>query len=185
VPDIWEDKAFVDGNVGGVFVRGGVGGALVGVPLPSHVCLTTLLLVVVLLHLLLPFLIAIPVTITCIWTFSNIVTGLTTSVANPLGAWFVLLPLPLLEDLLKAFYDKSHLFVVKLGGINWEPFDWCGLLLIFFCCLECNGLRLGYRGATLLQVDNVFRVFDHKFKPHKLANHLLRRHLLIPRILMD
>jgi hypothetical protein len=55
----------------------------------------------------------------------------------------------------------------------------------FFRCLECNGLRLGYRGATLLQVDIVFGVFDHKFKAHKLANHLLGRHLLIPRILTD
>jgi hypothetical protein len=32
----------------------------------------------------------------------------------------------------------------------------------------------------LLQVDNVFGVFDHKFKAHKLANNLLGRHLFIP-----
>jgi hypothetical protein len=32
-------------------------------------------------------------------------TGLTTFVANLLGAGFVILPLPLLEDLAKAFDD--------------------------------------------------------------------------------
>jgi hypothetical protein len=73
------------------------------------------------------------VTITCIWTFSNIMTGLTTPVETPLGAGFVLLPLALLEDLPKALNYKSHLLIVKLGGINWEPFGWCGLLLLFFC----------------------------------------------------
>jgi hypothetical protein len=31
----------------------------------------------------------------------------------------------------------------------------------------------------LLQVDNVFGVFDHKFKAHKLVNYLLGRHLFI------
>jgi hypothetical protein len=119
VADIGEEKILVDGGVGGVLI-GGVGAALVGVPLSYHVCLTTFLLVVVLLllHLLLPFLVVVPVTITCIWTFSNIVTGLTTPVANPLGAGFVLLPLPLLEDLSEALNDKSHLLVVKLGSIH-------------------------------------------------------------------
>jgi hypothetical protein len=160
VVDVGEEKTFVDGNVGGVLVGGGVGGALIEVPLSSYVRLATLLLVVVLLllHLLFPFLVVVPITVTCIWTFSNIVTGLTTSVANPLGAGFVFLPL---------------------------PFGWCRLFLFFFCCLECNGLHLGCGGGTLLQVDNVFGVFDHKFKAHKLANDLLRRHLLIPRILTN
>jgi hypothetical protein len=128
--------------------------------------------------------IVVPVTITCIWKFRNIMTRLTTLVANPLGAGFVLLPLPLLEYLLEALNDKSHLLVVKFGGINWEPFGWRGLLL-FFCCLECNGLCLGRGGATLLKLYNTFRLFDHKFKAHKLSNHLLRRCLLIPRILTD
>jgi hypothetical protein len=45
-------------------------------------------------------------------------TRLTTSVENPLGAEFVFLPFSLLEDLPKALYDKSHLLIVKLGGIN-------------------------------------------------------------------
>jgi hypothetical protein len=48
VGDIWEEKTLVDGDVGGILVRGGVYGALVGVPLPSYVCLATLLLFVVL-----------------------------------------------------------------------------------------------------------------------------------------
>jgi hypothetical protein len=34
----------------------------------------------------------------------------------------------------------------------------------------------------LLQVDNVFGVFDHKFKAYKLANDHLGRHLFISRI---
>jgi hypothetical protein len=187
VDDIGEEKTFVDGDVGGILVRGGVGGALVGVPFPSYVRLTTLLLVVVFLclHLLLPFLVDVPVTITYICTFSNIVTGLTAPVANPLGAGFVILSFPLLEDLSKALNDKSHFIVVKLGGINWEPICWCRLFLLFFCCLECNGLHLECGGGALLQVDNVFVVFDHKFKAHKLVNHLPERHLLIPRILTN
>jgi hypothetical protein len=97
--DVGEENTFVDGDVGDVFVGGGVGGALVGVPLPSYVRLAAFLLVVVLLlFYLLPFLVVVPITITCIWTFSNIVTRLTTPVANPLRAGFVSLSLPLLED---------------------------------------------------------------------------------------
>jgi hypothetical protein len=65
VPDVGEEKAFVDGNVGGVLVGGGFDGALVGVLFLSYVRLATLLFVVVflLLHLLLPFLAIVPVTI--------------------------------------------------------------------------------------------------------------------------
>jgi hypothetical protein len=131
VADVGEEETLVDGNVGYVLVEG-VDGAVIRVPIPSHVRLTTLLLVVVLLllHLLLHFLVVVPVTITCIWTLSNIMIGLTTLVANPLGAGFVLL-FPLLEDLPEVLIDKSHLLIVKLGGINWEPFGWCGLLLLF------------------------------------------------------
>jgi hypothetical protein len=92
VADVGEEKALVDGDVGGILV-GGVDGALVGVPFPPHVRLATLLLVVsFLLHLLLPFLVVVPVTVTCIWTFCNKVTELTTLVANPLGAGFVVIP---------------------------------------------------------------------------------------------
>jgi hypothetical protein len=120
VADVGEEKIFVDDNVGGVLVGGGVGEALIGVPFPTHVQLTTLLLVVVslLFHFLLPFLDVVPVTITRIWTFSDKMTGLTTLVANPLGTGFVVLPLPLLEDLPEVIDDKSHLLVVELGGVD-------------------------------------------------------------------
>jgi hypothetical protein len=47
VADVWEEKTFVDGDVGGVLVGGGVDGALIGVSFPPHVRLTTLLLVVI------------------------------------------------------------------------------------------------------------------------------------------
>jgi hypothetical protein len=64
VADVGEEEAFVDGDVGGVLVVGGVGGALVGVPLPANMGIATLLLVISLLFLLLPPLVVIPVTIT-------------------------------------------------------------------------------------------------------------------------
>jgi hypothetical protein len=119
VADVGEEEAFVDGDVGGVLVGGGVGGALIGVPFPPDVRLATLLLVVpFLLHLFLPFLAVVPITVTCIWTFSNKVTGLTTPIVHPLGTGLVVLPLPLLEDLSKALNNKSHLLVVELGGID-------------------------------------------------------------------
>jgi hypothetical protein len=55
--DVGEEKALVDGDVGGVLVEEGVGGALVGVPFPPHMRLATLILIVsLLLHILLPFL---------------------------------------------------------------------------------------------------------------------------------
>jgi hypothetical protein len=46
VAKVGEEKALVDGDVGGVLVGGGVGGALVRVPFLPHVRLITLLLVV-------------------------------------------------------------------------------------------------------------------------------------------
>jgi hypothetical protein len=45
VVGVVEEEAFVDGDVCGGVV-GGVGGALVGVPFPTYVCITALLLVV-------------------------------------------------------------------------------------------------------------------------------------------
>jgi hypothetical protein len=174
VADVGEEEAFVDGDVGSVLVRGGVGGALVGVPFPAHVCIAALLLVVSLLLLLLPLLVFVPVTFTRNWTFSYEITGLTTSVAHPLGARLVILPPPLLEDLAEALDDERHFLIVELGGIDWKP-TWCRLLL-FFRRFECDGLHLGCGGGTLLQVNNVFGVFDHKFKAHKLANNFLGRH---------
>jgi hypothetical protein len=180
-PTLGEEEALVDSDVGGVLVGGGVGGALVGVPLGPHVRLAALLLVVSLFLLLFPLLVFIPITFTRIWTFSDKVTGLTTLVAHPFGAGLVVLTPPLLEDLAKALDDERHLLVVELGGVDWKP-TWCRLLLLLFHCFEYNGLHLGCGGGALLQVDNVFGVFDHKFKAHKLANYLLRRHLFVSRI---
>jgi hypothetical protein len=54
VADVWEEKTFGDSDVCGVLVGGGVGGALVGVPLPANMGIVALLLVVTLL--LFPFL---------------------------------------------------------------------------------------------------------------------------------
>jgi hypothetical protein len=36
VADVWEEETLVDGDVCGVLVGGGVGGALVGVPFPAN-----------------------------------------------------------------------------------------------------------------------------------------------------
>jgi hypothetical protein len=46
VANVREEKTLVDGDVGGVLVVGGVGGALVGVPFPTYVGITALLLVI-------------------------------------------------------------------------------------------------------------------------------------------
>jgi hypothetical protein len=53
VADVGEEKTLVDDDVCGVLVVGGVGGALVGVPLPANMGIAALLLVIL---LLLPFL---------------------------------------------------------------------------------------------------------------------------------
>jgi hypothetical protein len=121
VADAGEEDALVDGDVGGVLVGGGVGGALVGVPFPTHMGIAALLLVVSLIYLLLPFLVVTPVTITSNWIFSNKMTGLTTFVAHPFGEGFVVLPPPMLEDLMEALDDERHLLVVELGGVDWKP----------------------------------------------------------------
>jgi hypothetical protein len=183
VADVVEEGTLVDGDVGGVLVGGGVGGALVGVPFPPNVRLATLLVVSLPLHLL-PFLVVVLVNVTCICTFSNKKTGLSTPITHPLGTRFVVLPLPLFEDLPKALHDKIHLLIVELGGVDWES-TWCRLFLLLFCCFECNGLHLGCGGGALLQVDNVFGIFDHKFKAHKLSNYLLVGHLFVSRISMN
>jgi hypothetical protein len=64
VADVWEEEPFGDGDVGGVLVGGGFGGALVGVPLAAHMGIAALLLVVALLFSPLAPLVVIPVTIT-------------------------------------------------------------------------------------------------------------------------
>jgi hypothetical protein len=63
VADIGEEESFGDGDVGGVLV-GGVGGALVGVPLTANMSIATLLLVVPLLLSPLSLLVVASVTIT-------------------------------------------------------------------------------------------------------------------------
>jgi hypothetical protein len=104
VADIGEEETLVDGDVCGVLV-GGVGGALIGVPLPANMGITTLLLVILLLLLPPSLLVVDPVTITRNRKFCYKVTRLTTLVANLLGTGLVISPLPLLEDLAKAFDD--------------------------------------------------------------------------------
>jgi hypothetical protein len=105
VADVGEEESLGDGDVGGVLIGGGLGGALVGVPLPANMGIAALLLVVLVLFSPLSLLVVAPVTVTRHRTFCNKVTGLTTLVANLLGTGFVVLPLPLLEDLPKAFDD--------------------------------------------------------------------------------
>jgi hypothetical protein len=121
VADVGEEKTFVDDDVGGVLVGGGVGGALVGVPLLANMGIAALLLVISLLLLLLTPLVIIPITITRQRTFSNKMIGLTTFVANLLGAGLVILPPPLLEDLAEALDDERHFLIVELGGIDGDP----------------------------------------------------------------
>jgi hypothetical protein len=64
VADVGEEESLGDGDFGGVLVGGGVGGALVGVPLPANMSIAALLLVVPLLLLSSPLLVVAPVTIT-------------------------------------------------------------------------------------------------------------------------
>jgi hypothetical protein len=93
VADVGEEESFGDDDVGGVLVGGGVGGALVRVPFPANMGITALLLVVPLLFSPLSLLVVIPVTITRQRAFSDKMTGLTTFVANLLGAGLVVFPL--------------------------------------------------------------------------------------------
>jgi hypothetical protein len=48
-------------------------------------------------------------------------TGLTTLVAHFLGAGFIIISPPLLEDLAEALDDERHFLVVELGGVDGEP----------------------------------------------------------------
>jgi hypothetical protein len=121
VADVGEEESFGDGDVGGVLVEGGVGGALVGVPLLANMGIAALLLVVPLLFSPLSLLVVILVTITRQREFSDKMTGLTTFVANLLGAGLVVFPSTLLEDLAKALDDERHFLIVELGGVDGEP----------------------------------------------------------------
>jgi hypothetical protein len=64
VTDVGEEESFGDSDVGGVLVGGGVGGALIGVPLAAHMGIAALLLVVSLLFSPLSLLVVAPVTVT-------------------------------------------------------------------------------------------------------------------------
>jgi hypothetical protein len=64
VADVREEEALVDDDVGGGLVGGGVGGALIGVPLPTHMGIAALLLVVFLLFFPPSLLVVAPITIT-------------------------------------------------------------------------------------------------------------------------
>jgi hypothetical protein len=121
VTDVGEGETLVDGDVCGVLVGGGVGGALIGVPLPTNMGIAALLLVVSLFILLLPSLVVAPVTVTRNRTFCYKVIGLTTLVANLFGTGFVVSPLPLLEDLMEALDDERHLLIIELGGVDGKP----------------------------------------------------------------
>ena len=68
--------------------------------------IAALLLIVPFLFSPLALLVIAPVTVTRNRTFGYKVTGLTTFVANLLGAGLIVFPPPLLEDLAKAFDDK-------------------------------------------------------------------------------
>jgi hypothetical protein len=149
VADVGEEKALGDGDVGGVLVGGGVGGALVGVPLPANMGIAALLLVILLLLLSSPLLVVAPVTVTRNRTFCNKMTGLTTLVANLLRAGLVILPPPLLEDLTEALDDERHLLVVEPGGVDGSS-TWSRFLLLFFRRLECDRLCFGSGGAVKL-----------------------------------
>jgi hypothetical protein len=69
-------------------------------------------------------------------------TGLTTFVANLLGAGLVVFPPLLLEDLAKALDDERHLLIVELGGVDGDPTR-CRVFFLLLCCLEGDGLHLG------------------------------------------
>jgi hypothetical protein len=173
VADVGEEESLVDGDVGGVLI-GGVGGALVGVPLLANMGIAALLLVVLLLFLSSPLLVVAPVTVTRNRTFCNKVTGLTSFVANLLGAGLVILPPPLLEDLVKALDDERHFLVVELGGVDGDS-TWSRIFFLLLRCFECNGLCFGHGGGCAL-LDDLFGAFDHKFKAHKFAYYFLGRH---------
>jgi hypothetical protein len=144
VADVWEEETLVDGDVGDILVGGGVGGALVGFPFPTHVGITALLLVVFVLLLLPPLLVVVPFTITRHRTFSDKMNGLTTFVAHPFGTGLVVFPLPLPEDLAKALDDERHLLVVELGGVDREP-TWCRLFFLLLRRFGCDRLHLGVK----------------------------------------
>jgi hypothetical protein len=104
--------------------------------------IAALLLVVLLLFSPLSLLVVIPVTITRQRAFSDKMTGLTTFVANLLGAGLVVFPPPLLEDLVKAFDDERHLLIVELGGVDGDPTR-CRVFFVLLVALKATGCTSG------------------------------------------
>jgi hypothetical protein len=86
------------------------------------------------------------------------VTRLTTLVVNLLGTGFVILPLPLLEDLAEALDDERHFLVVELGGVDGDS-TWSRIFFLLLRRLESDELYLGRGGVALL--DDLFGAFDH------------------------
>jgi hypothetical protein len=167
VPDVGEEKAFVDGDVGGVLVGGGVGGAIVGVPFPPHMHLATLLLVVCfLLHLLLPFLVVIPVTITCTWIFCNKATELTTFIAHPLGMGFVVLPLPFLRICRKLLMIRA---ISSLSSLEASIGSLLGVDSSFFSSVALNAM--GYiSGVEVVPCSKLTMCLESFIISSKLTN---------------
>jgi len=100
-------------------------------------------------------------------------TGLTTLVANLLGAGLVVFPPPLFEDLAEALDDERHFLIVELGGVDWLS-TWCRLLLLFLCRLECDGLSFGCGG--IIKLVDLPRAFDHALKTYKIPDYFLGGH---------
>ena len=69
-------------------------------------------------------------------------TGLTTFVANLLGARLIVFPPPLLEDLAEALDGERHLLIVEFGGVDGDPTR-CRVFFLLLRCLKGDGLHLG------------------------------------------
>jgi hypothetical protein len=74
-------------------------------------------------------------------------TGLTTLVANLLGAGLVIFPPPLLEDLAEALDDERHFLVVELGGVDGCSTR-CRLLLLLLRRLNATGCASDVEGPS-------------------------------------
>jgi hypothetical protein len=64
VADVREEESLGDGDVGGILVGGGIGGALLGVPLAAYMGIAAPFLVVPLLFSPVALLVVAPVTVT-------------------------------------------------------------------------------------------------------------------------
>jgi hypothetical protein len=92
---------------------------------------------------------------------------LTTAVVNPLRLRLVVFSLLCLEDLLEAFDDEIHL-IIKLVGVDWE--SCLQLPSFFFCCLECNCLRLGCGHVPISHVLNMMLgILNQHVMPKELS----------------